>query len=139
MVSVSIRVYRSLLIFLTKHFLLCWHYALMLLGTYYAQNYAGIIDRSLAIDTAKFVLLLNLANCYKVHKLKAEDIATEKSVALKGHKYVIDTTGVTKSHRLVIDTVGVTKSHRLVIDTAGVTKSHTLVIDTAHAGKAQVC
>ena len=49
---------------------------------------------------------------------KAEDIATEKSVALKGHKYVIDTAGVTKSHRLVI---GVTKSHRLVIDTAGVT------------------
>ena len=49
----------------------------------------------------------------------AEDIATEKSVALKGHKYVIDTVGVTKSHRLVIDTVGVSKSHRLVIDTAG--------------------
>ena len=67
----------------------------------------------------------------------AEDIATEKSVALKGHKYVIDTTSVTKSHRLV--TVGVTKSHRLVIDTADVTKSHTLAIDTAHAGKAQVC
>ena len=60
------------------------------------------------------------------HKNKAEDIATEKSVALKGHKYVIDT-------------VGVTKSHRLVVDTAGVTKSHTLVIDTAHAGKGQVC
>ena len=59
-------------------------------------------------------------------KYTAEDIATEKSVALKGHKYVIDTTGVTKSHRLVIDT-------------AGVTKSHTLVIDTDHARKAQVC
>ena len=43
----------------------------------------------------------------------AEDIATEKSVALKGHKYVIETAGVIKSHRLVID--------------------------TAHAGKAQVC
>ena len=57
---------------------------------------------------------------------KVEDIATEKSVALKGHKYVIDTAGITKSHRLVIDT-------------AGVTKSHTLVIDTAHARKAQVC
>ena len=57
---------------------------------------------------------------------KAEDIATEKSVALKGHKYVIDTAGVTKSHKLVIDT-------------AGVTKSHTLVIDTAHVGKAKVC
>ena len=58
--------------------------------------------------------------------MKAEDIATKKSVAIKGHKYVIDIAGVTKSHRLVIDT-------------AGVTKSHTLVIDTAHAGKAQVC
>ena len=49
--------------------------------------------------------------------MKAEDIATEKSVALKRHKYVIDTAGVTKSHRLVIDTAGVTKSHTLVIDT----------------------
>ena len=25
----SIRVYRSLLIFLTKHFLLCWHYIML--------------------------------------------------------------------------------------------------------------
>ena len=58
--------------------------------------------------------------------LKAEDIASEKSVALKGHKYVIDT-------------IGVTKRHRLVIHTAGVTKSRPLVIDTTHAGKAQVC
>ena len=58
-------------------------------------------------------------------------------MALKGHKYVIDTAGVTKSHKLVIDTVGVTESYKLVIDTAGVTKSHTLVIDTAHAGKAK--
>ena len=51
------------------------------------------------------------------HYFTAEDIATEKSVAQKGHIYVIDTAGVTKSHKLVIDTVGVTKSHRLVIDT----------------------
>ena len=64
----------------------------------------------------------------RVHKIyfKAEDIATEKLVALKGHKYVIDTAGVTKSHRLVIET-------------AGVTKNHTLVVDTDHARKAQVC
>ena len=48
-----------------------------------------------------------------------EDIATENSVALKGHKYSIDTIGVTISHGLVIDTVGVNKSHRLAIDTAG--------------------
>ena len=39
----SIRVYWSLLIFLAKHFLLCWQLCLMLLGTYYAQNYARII------------------------------------------------------------------------------------------------
>ena len=39
----------------------------------------------------------------------AEDIATKKSVALKGHKYVIDTNGVTKSYTLV--TVGYTPTH----------------------------
>ena len=32
-------------IFLAKQFLLCWHYAYAL-GTYYAQNYAGIIGWS---------------------------------------------------------------------------------------------
>ena len=50
---------------------------------------------------------------------KTEDIATENSVALKGHKCSIDTISVTISHRLVIDIAGVTKGHRLVIDTAG--------------------
>ena len=35
---------RNSLIFLTKQFLLCWHYTL---DTYYAQNYAGIIGQSL--------------------------------------------------------------------------------------------
>ena len=39
----SIRVYRSLLIFLTKYFLIMLALCLMLLGTYYAQNYASII------------------------------------------------------------------------------------------------
>ena len=31
-----------------------------------------------------------------------EDIATEKSVVLRGHKYVIDTNGVTKSNKQTI-------------------------------------
>ena len=31
-------------------------------------------------------------------------------MALKGHKYAIDTVGVSKSHKLVIDTAGVAKS-----------------------------
>ena len=63
----------------------------------------------------------------------AEDITTKKLVALKGHKYVIDTTGVSKSHRLVIDTAGVTKSHTLVITTGGGTNVHRTDITTAVA------
>ena len=49
----------------------------------------------------------------------AEDIATEKSVALKGHKYVIDTGCVAKSHMwasTTIDTGGISESHKLVND-----------------------
>ena len=42
----SIRVYRSLIIF---HFLFMLALCLMLLATYYAQNYAGIISWSLKI------------------------------------------------------------------------------------------
>ena len=52
----------------------------------------------------------------------AEDIATKKSVALKGHKYIIDTNGVTKSHTLV--TVSYTPAHartRSVNDNVNVT------------------
>ena len=60
----------------------------------------------------------------------AEDIGTKKSVALKGHKYVVDTTGVSRSHRLVIDTAGVTKSHTLVITTGSGTNGHRTDITT---------
>ena len=38
------------------------------------------------------------------------DIDTKNSVALKGHKYFIDTVGVTISHSLVTDTVSVNKT-----------------------------
>ena len=44
----SIRVYRSLLIFFNQTLPIMLALCLMLLGTYYAQNYAGIIGRSLA-------------------------------------------------------------------------------------------
>ena len=46
----------------------------------------------------------NMSECYAVKHIKTADIATENSVALKGHKYSIDSIDVTKSHRLVIDT-----------------------------------
>ena len=43
----SIRVYRSSLIFFNQTLPIMLALCLMLLGTYYAQNYAGIIGRSL--------------------------------------------------------------------------------------------
>ena len=45
----SIRVYRSLIIFLAKRFPFMLAFCLMLLATHYAQNYAAIIGWSLAI------------------------------------------------------------------------------------------
>ena len=49
MVSVLLEVYRSLLIFFNQTLPIMLALCLMLLGTYYAQNYAGIIDQSLHI------------------------------------------------------------------------------------------
>ena len=74
----------------------------MLTSNFYPQTFFSIVKNL-------FQLALNK---------KIEDIATEISV-LNGHKYSIDTVGVTISHRLVIDTTGVTKNHMLVTDTAG--------------------
>ena len=47
----------------------------------------------------------------------------KKSVVLKGHKYIIDTVGVTKSHRLTIDTIDKNHISVLILQSAG--KVHT--------------
>ena len=59
----------------------------------------AILKAHAAIQSGAPLIIYKMHQCTDL-SIKAEDIATEKSVALKDHKYVIDTVGVTKSHRL---------------------------------------
>ena len=56
--------------------------------------------------------------CALYNKIKAEDIATGKLVALKSHRVTIDTAGATINHRIVIDTAYCSSFDIAVIDIA---------------------